>query len=54
MVSKASWSFMNLLGSGMVGFGLRRNLGTTEKEHRSPTLPPPMVRVRRGTGALHQ
>ena len=34
---------MNLLCSGMVGFGLRRNLGTTEKEHPSPTLPPPKV-----------
>ena len=40
---KQSWSFMNLLCSGMVGFGLRRNLGTTEKEHPSPTLPPPKV-----------
>ena len=40
---KQSWSFMNLLCSGMIGFGLRRNLGTTEKEHPSPTLPPPMV-----------
>ena len=40
---KQSWSFMNLLCSGMVSFGLRRNLGTTEKEHPSPTLPPPMV-----------
>ena len=33
---KQSWSFMHLLCSGMVGFGLRRNLGTTEKEHPSP------------------
>ena len=41
---KQSWSFMNLLCSGMVGFGLRRNLGTVEKEHPSaPPLPPPMV-----------
>ena len=40
---KQSWSFMHLLCSGMVGFGLRRNLGTTEKEHPSPTLPPPKV-----------
>ena len=40
---KQSWSFMNLLCSGMVEFGLRRKLGTTEKEHPSPTLPPPMV-----------
>ena len=40
---KQSWSFMNLLCSGMVGFGLRRNLGTTEKEHPSPTLHPPML-----------
>ena len=40
---KQSWSFMNLLCSGMVGFGLRRNLGTAEKEHPSPTLPPPKV-----------
>ena len=40
---KQSWSFMNLLCSGMVGFCLRRNLGTTEKEHPSPTLPPPKV-----------
>ena len=30
-----SWSFMNLLCSGMVGFGLRRNLGTTGKKHSS-------------------
>ena len=41
---KQSWSFMNLLCSGMVGFGLRRNLGTVEKEPPSaPPLPPPMV-----------
>ena len=40
---KQSWSFMYLLSSGMVGFGLRRNLGTTEKEHPTPTLPPPKV-----------
>ena len=38
-----SRSFMNLLCRGRVGFGLRRNLGTTEKEHPSPALPPPMV-----------
>ena len=31
---------MNLLISGMVGFGLRRKLGTAEKEHPSPPLPP--------------
>ena len=40
---KQSWSFMNLPCSGMVGSGLRQNLGTTEKEHPSPTLPPLMV-----------
>ena len=40
---KQSWSFMNLLCSGMVGFGLRQNLGTAEKEHLSPPLPPPKV-----------
>ena len=40
---KQSWSFMNLLCSGMVGFGLWRNLGTAEKEHPYPPLPPPMV-----------
>ena len=40
---KQSLSFMDLLCSGMVGFGLRRNLGTTEKEHPSPTPPPPKV-----------
>ena len=40
---KQSWSFMNLLCSGMVGFGLRQNLGTAEKEHPSPPLPPPKV-----------
>ena len=34
---------MDLLCSGMVGFGLRRNLGTAEKEHPSPPLPPQMV-----------
>ena len=34
---KQSWSFMNLLCSGMVRFGLRRNLGTTGKK----TLLPP-------------
>ena len=34
---------MNLLCSGMVGFALQRNLGTAEKEHPSPPLPPPMV-----------
>ena len=31
---------MHLLCSGMVGFGLRRNLGTAGKEHPSPPLPP--------------
>ena len=36
---KKSWLFMNLLCSGMVGFGLRRNLGTAEKEHPSPLFP---------------
>ena len=36
---KQSWSFMNLLCSGMVGFGLRRNLGTAEKEPPSPLFP---------------
>ena len=41
---KQSWSFMNLLCSGMVGFGLRRNMGTTEKEHLSPPFPPLKVR----------
>ena len=40
---KQSWSFMNLLCSGMVGFGIRQNLGTAEKEHPSPPLPPLMV-----------
>ena len=40
---KQSWSFMYLLCSGMVGFGLQRNLGTAGKEHPSPPLPPPMV-----------
>ena len=40
---KQSWSFMDLVGSGLVGFGLRRNLGTAEKEHPSPPLPPPKV-----------
>ena len=40
---KQSWSFMNLLCSGMVGFGIRQNLGTAEKEHPSPPLPPPKV-----------
>ena len=32
---KQSWSFMNLLCSGMVGLGLglQRNLGTAQKEH---------------------
>ena len=29
---KQSWSFMHLLCSGMVGFGLRQNLGTAGKE----------------------
>ena len=40
---KQIWSFMNLLCSGMVGFGLRQHLGTAEKEHPSPPLPHPMV-----------
>ena len=35
---KQSWSFMDLLCSGVVGFGLRRNLGRAGKEH--PPLPP--------------
>ena len=43
LAPKESWSFMHLLCSGMVGFGLRRNLGTAEKEHPFPPLPPPMV-----------
>ena len=38
---KQGWSFM--LCSGMVGFGLRRNLGTAEKDRPSPPLPPSMV-----------
>ena len=37
---KQSWSFMHLLCSSMVGFGLLRNLGTAGKEHPSPPLPP--------------
>ena len=41
---KQSWSFMNLLCSGMVGFGLRRNLGTTGKKHSSPPLTPQKVK----------
>ena len=45
---KKSWLFMNLLCSGMVGFGLRRNLGTAEKEHPSP--PSSLSDSRRGTG----
>ena len=39
MVSKAKWSYMNLLCSGMVGFSLQLNLGTAEKEHPSPLFP---------------
>ena len=34
-----SWSFLHLSHRGMVGFGLRRNLGTAEKEHPSPLFP---------------
>ena len=30
-----SWSFLHLSHRGMVGFGLRRNLGTTGKKHSS-------------------
>ena len=41
---KLSWSFVYLLCSGMIGFGLRRNLRTPGKEHSSPTLPSPKVR----------
>ena len=37
---KESLSFLHLLCSGMVDFGLRRNLGTAGKEHPSPPLPP--------------
>ena len=33
---KQSWSFMHLLCSGMVGFGLRRKLGTAGTERHSP------------------
>jgi len=33
---KESWSFMHLLCSGMVGFGLRRKLGTAGTERHSP------------------
>ena len=40
---KESLSFLHLLCSGMVDFGLRRNLGTAGKEHPSPPLPPPKV-----------
>ena len=37
---KQSWSFMHLLCSGMVGFGLRQKLGTAGAEHNSPLLLP--------------
>ena len=33
---KQSWSFMNLLCSGMVGFGLLQKLGTAGTERHSP------------------
>ena len=33
---KQSWSFMHLLCSGMVGFGLRQKLGTAGTERHSP------------------
>ena len=36
---KQSWSFMHLLCSGMVGFGLRRNKGTAGKEHPALRIP---------------
>ena len=39
-----SWSFMHLSHRGMVGFGLRRNLGTTGKKHSSLPLPPQKVK----------
>ena len=38
---KQSCSFMHLLCSGMVGFGLRRKLGTAGREHDSPLVLPP-------------
>ena len=38
---KQSWSFMHLLCSGMVGFGLRQKLGTAGTERHSPPLLPP-------------
>ena len=38
---KQSWSFMHLLCSGMVGFGLRRKLGTAGTERDSPLVLPP-------------
>ena len=37
---KQSWSFMHLLCSGMVGFGLRQKFGTAGAEHNSPLLLP--------------
>ena len=40
---KESWSFMHLLCSGMVGFGLRRKLGTAGTERDSPLLLPPYL-----------
>ena len=52
MVSKAKLVIMNLLCSGMVGFGLRQNLGTTEKGHPSPTSSP--SEGQRGTVVLLQ
>ena len=39
---KQSWSFMHFLCSGMVCFGLRRNLGQLEK-----STPPPLFPLRR-------
>ena len=40
---KQSWSFMHLLCSGTVGFGLRQKLGTAGAEHNSPLLLPPCL-----------
>ena len=40
---KQSWSFMHMLCSGMVGFGLRRKLGTAGTERDSPLLLPPRL-----------
>ena len=38
---KESWSFMHLLCSGMVGFGLRRKLGQLAQSDTAPLLLPP-------------